>query len=54
LRPLNSITTAAVAIEVAPPAGKVAELNSSTYQQLVAESVTAGIEAVRDQLGAKQ
>jgi N-acetylmuramoyl-L-alanine amidase len=54
LRPLNNITTAAVAIEVAPPAGKLAELNSSTYQQLVAESVTAGIEAVRDQLGAKQ
>jgi N-acetylmuramoyl-L-alanine amidase len=54
LRPLNNITAAAVAIEVAPPAGKLAELNSPTYQQLVAESVTAGIEAVRDQLGAKQ
>jgi N-acetylmuramoyl-L-alanine amidase len=54
LRPLNNITTAAVAIEVAPPAGKLAELNSPTYQQLVAESVTAGIEAVRDQLGAKR
>ncbi len=54
LRPLNNITGAAVAIEVAPPAGKLADLNSASYQQLVAESVTAGIEAVRDQLGAKR
>ena len=54
LRPLNNVTTAALAIEVAPPAGKLAELNSPTYQQLVAESITAGIEAVRDQLGAKR
>ena len=52
LRPLNNITAAAVAIEVAPPAGKLADLNSPAYQQLVAESVTAGIEAVRGQLGA--
>ncbi len=51
LRPLNNITTAAVAIEVAPPAGKLADLNSPAYQQLVAESVTAGIESVRNQLG---
>jgi N-acetylmuramoyl-L-alanine amidase len=54
LRPLNNITAAAVAIEVTPPAGKLADLNSPAYQQLVAESVTAGIEAVRDQLGAKR
>jgi N-acetylmuramoyl-L-alanine amidase len=52
LRPLNNIAAAAVAIEIAPPAGKFADLNSPAYQQLVAESVTAGIEAVRDQLGA--
>jgi N-acetylmuramoyl-L-alanine amidase len=54
LRPLNNITAAGVAIEVAPPAGKLADLNSPAYQQQVAESVTAGIEAVRDQLGAKR
>jgi N-acetylmuramoyl-L-alanine amidase len=52
LRPLNNITAAAVAIEIAPPTGKLADLDSPAYQQLVAESVTAGIEAVRDQLGA--
>jgi N-acetylmuramoyl-L-alanine amidase len=52
LRPLNNIAAAAVAIEIAPPAGRIADLNSPAYQQLVAESVTAGIEAVRDHLGA--
>jgi N-acetylmuramoyl-L-alanine amidase len=51
LRPLNNITAAAVAIEIAPPAGKIADLNSPPYEQLVAEAVTAGVEAVRDQLG---
>jgi N-acetylmuramoyl-L-alanine amidase len=51
LRPLNNITVAAVAIEIAPPAGKLADLNSPAYQQLVAEAVTAGIEAARDKLG---
>jgi N-acetylmuramoyl-L-alanine amidase len=49
LRPLNNITTAAVAIEIAPPGGKLADLNSPAYQQLVAEAITAGIEAVRNQ-----
>jgi N-acetylmuramoyl-L-alanine amidase len=51
LRPLNNITAAAVAIEIAPQTGKLSDLNSPAYQQLVAESVTAGIEAVRNQLG---
>jgi N-acetylmuramoyl-L-alanine amidase len=53
LRPLNNITAAAVAIEVAPPAaGGIPELNSPEYQQLVVSSVAAGVVAVRDQLGA--
>ena len=51
LRPLNNITAAAVAIEIAPPSDKLDDLNSAAYQQMVAESVTAGIEAVRSQLG---
>lgn len=50
LRPLNNVAVAGVAIEIAPPSGKVADLNSPAYQQLVAESVTAAIEAVRDKL----
>jgi N-acetylmuramoyl-L-alanine amidase len=50
LRPLNNITAAAVAIEIAAPAGKIADLNTPAYQQLVAEAVTVAIEGVRDQL----
>ncbi len=52
LRPLNNITAAAVAIEVAPPAEEISGLNSAAYQQLVASSVADGITAVRDKLEA--
>jgi len=52
LRPLNSITTAGIAIEIAPPTSGVAELNAPQYQQLISESVTTGLLAVRDKLGA--
>jgi hypothetical protein len=51
LRPLNNVAAAAVAIEIAPPAGKISDLDSPAYQQAVAESVVAGIEAVKDRLG---
>ncbi len=49
LRPLNNVAAAAVAVEVAP-AGKVSDLLSPAYQQVVAESIVAGVEAVRDKL----
>ncbi len=52
LRPLNNVTAAAVAIEIAPPSANVADLNSPAYQQLVAEAVTAALEAVKEKLGA--
>jgi hypothetical protein len=51
---LNSVTTAAVAIEIAAPAGKISDLNSPAYQQLVSEAVTAAIEAARDKLGGQK
>jgi N-acetylmuramoyl-L-alanine amidase len=51
LRPLNNVAAAAVAIEVAPLAGKLSDLTSPAYQQVVAEAVVAGIEAVKDKLG---
>jgi N-acetylmuramoyl-L-alanine amidase len=51
LRPLNNITSAAIAIEVAPPVGGIAELNSPRYQQLISESIASGVLAVRDRLG---
>jgi N-acetylmuramoyl-L-alanine amidase len=52
LRPLNNITTAAVAIEIAPPAADIAQLNSTAYQQPIAAAVAAGIAGARDQLQA--
>jgi len=52
LRPLNNIVTAAIAVEVAPPASDVSALNSPDYQQLIAGAVANGIVAIRSQLGA--
>lgn len=51
LRPLNSIRTAAVAIEIAPP-DLTTGLNSATYQESVARMVAIGLAAMRDELEA--
>jgi len=52
LRPLNNITTTAIAVEVAPPSDDVAQLTSPAYQQLIASAVAAGVAAFRDKLEA--
>jgi len=52
LRPLNNITTAAIAVEVAPPASDISILTAPDYQQLIAGAVANGIVAIRAQLGA--
>jgi N-acetylmuramoyl-L-alanine amidase len=52
LRPLNNIVTAAIAVEVAPPASDVSVLAAPDYQQLIAGAVANGIVAIRAQLGA--
>ncbi|MCU1302397.1 MAG: N-acetylmuramoyl-L-alanine amidase [Candidatus Sulfotelmatobacter sp.] len=52
LRPLNNIVTAAIAVEVAPPASNVSPLVAPDYQQLIAGAVANGIVAIRAQLGA--
>jgi N-acetylmuramoyl-L-alanine amidase len=52
LRPLNNVTTAAVAVEVAPPESGVADLNSAAYQQLVTSAIASGVLSVRDKLEA--
>jgi N-acetylmuramoyl-L-alanine amidase len=52
LRPLNNVAAAALAVEAAPPASAVADLNSPAYQELVADAVTTGLVAVRDKLEA--
>lgn len=51
-RPLNNITAAAVAVEVAPPGTGIADLNSPAYEHLVAGSVAAGVLSVRGKLEA--
>jgi N-acetylmuramoyl-L-alanine amidase len=52
LRPLNNIVTAAIAVEVAPPASDVSALAAPDYQQLIAAAVANGIAAIRAQLAA--
>src|SRR5947209_13672819 len=52
LRPLNNITAAAVAVEIAPPEAGISELNSPGYQQLVTEAIATGIVAARERLEA--
>ncbi len=51
LRPLNNITTAAVAIEISPPPGETAALDSPEYQRVVAFTIATGIAEVRDKMG---
>lgn len=51
LRPLNNVTAAAIAVEVAPPDADVMDLNLVAYQQNVASAVANGVLAIRDQLG---
>jgi N-acetylmuramoyl-L-alanine amidase len=50
LRPLNNITTAALALEVAPPSDDVSGLNSSAYQQSIAAAVATGLADLRNKL----
>lgn len=52
LRPLNNVTAAAIAVEVAPPALDLGQLASADYQQLVVGAVANGIVAIRAQLAA--
>jgi N-acetylmuramoyl-L-alanine amidase len=52
LRPLNSVVTAAIAVEVAPPGSDASQLMSPDYQQLIASAVANGIADIRAQLGA--
>jgi len=52
LRPLNNITGAAIAVEVAPQGSNVSQLIAPDYQQLVSSAVATAIAANRDQLGA--
>jgi N-acetylmuramoyl-L-alanine amidase len=54
LRPLNNLTGAAIAVEVAPPGSDVMDLTLPAYQQNIASAVASGIVATRDKLGASR
>jgi N-acetylmuramoyl-L-alanine amidase len=47
LPPLNHITAAAIAVEVAPQGGDAASLTSIAYQEQIANAVAAGLGAAR-------
>jgi N-acetylmuramoyl-L-alanine amidase len=51
LRPLNNLTTAAIAVEVAPATGDVGDLTQPAYQQNVASGIATAIAAMHNQLG---
>ena len=52
VRPLNNVTTAAIAVEISLPGSQVDALNSATYQQQVAAAIASGIANARPQLEA--
>jgi N-acetylmuramoyl-L-alanine amidase len=52
LRPLNNVTAAALAVEVAPQGSDVMQLTAPDYQQLITSAVATAIAAARDKLGA--
>jgi N-acetylmuramoyl-L-alanine amidase len=54
LRPLNNVTGAAIAVEIAPQGSDVSQLTAPDYQQLITSAVATAIAANRDQLGGAQ
>jgi N-acetylmuramoyl-L-alanine amidase len=51
LRPLNNLTGAAIAVEVAPQGSDLAQLTAPDYQQLITSAVATAIATIHDQLG---
>lgn len=54
LHPLNSVTIAAIAVEVAPLGDSPGELASADYQQKIVTAVASGIASLREKLEAAQ
>jgi len=50
LRPVNNVAAPAVAVEIAPPGQDTDEIASAPYQALIAQSIAAGVAAVRGKL----
>jgi hypothetical protein len=51
LRPLNNVTSAAIAVEVAPPANDIVDLTLPAYQQNVASAIATAVASMHNQLG---
>ena len=51
MRPLNNVTGAAIAVEVAPQGADLSQLTAPDYQQLIAGAVATAIASAHDQLG---
>ena len=51
LRPLNNVAMAAVAVELAPGPGGIADLPSAEYQQKAAAAIADAVASLRDRLG---
>lgn len=54
LRPLNNVTGAAIAVEIAPQGSDLSQLTAPDYQQLITSAVATAVAASHDQLGAAQ
>ena len=50
LRPMNNIAAPAIAIEIAPPGNDVNDIASADYLDQVAQSIAAGIAAMRGKI----
>jgi N-acetylmuramoyl-L-alanine amidase len=50
LRPMNNVAAPAIGIEIAPPGADVADIAAPAYQTQVAQSIAAGVAAVRSHL----
>ena len=50
LRPMNNVAAPALAVEIAPPDDTVDNIASPEYQEKVAQSIAAGVAAVRSKL----
>ncbi len=53
LRPLNNITTTAIAVELAPERGELRSLESAKRQNAVASAIASGIAQMRGQMGGR-
>jgi N-acetylmuramoyl-L-alanine amidase len=53
VRPLNNVQMAAVAVELAPGPGGIADLPSAEYQQKAAAAIADAVASLRDRLGAQ-